>query len=107
MGGRGAAGKWKTVSNGGGGKAPPFHEIKSLEGLTVREFEDKIRTSEQEYVGLVNKQGVVYLAGTSYRKGSVGIPVGHPDFKKIRWSYAQSSILRGSNDRSDFFRCGC
>lgn len=82
MGGRGAAGKWKTVSSGGGGKAPPFHEIKSLEGLTVREFEDKIRTSEHEYVGLVNKQGVVYLAGTSYQKGSVGIPVGHPDFKK-------------------------
>ena len=82
MGGRGAAGKWKTVSNGGGGKAPPFHEIKSLEGLTVREFEDKVRTRKNEYVGLVNKQGAVYLAGTSYRTGSVGIPIGHPDFKK-------------------------
>lgn len=78
MGGRGASYKGSVSTEGG--KGGTFYESKQYSGMSLHDFENAIRNKDKEYIGLVDKDGNIIVAGTSGKSGSVVIPTTHPEF---------------------------
>ena len=85
MGGRGSSGAGKrTTGTGVNGGSKAFYDLTAnYAGMSLHQFENAIRDKKSEYLGGFDANGNLVVAGTSYLKGSVALPTGHPDFNKI------------------------
>jgi hypothetical protein len=82
MGGRGQALGIFEVFGGNGEELKFYDKTKQFSGLSLHEFEDKIRDKDVEYMGVFDKDGNLMIAGTSYNEGNVSFPMDVVDWSK-------------------------
>lgn len=81
MGGRGAGWRGSGYDASGNKKFGTFYPKKKYTGMNYRDFERSVKNEKFEYLGLIDKDGKVVLAGTSYKNDSVLLPLSRPEMK--------------------------
>lgn len=109
FGGRGAnSGYGQGVNTGGDSShvSAFYDKTKKYQGMTIHQFENAVRDKSVEYIALFDKNGNLLVAGTSYNKGAVAVPIGHPKFKEAvtlthNHPYQGNRIIGGSFSAKD------